>query len=93
MILVKSMKWRLNGNYGALDDVLVSQHTQKWGDMIARIRYWPVGERRVVKTVEILCVPAHTRAGTLGGLDSMKQIPRLGGRFRLRNLNELGHWF
>ena len=60
---------------------------------MARIRYGLVGERCVVKMVEILCVPAHTRAGTLGVLDSMKQIPQLGGRFRLRILNEVGCWF
>lgn len=60
---------------------------------MARIRHGSVEERHVVETVEILCVPAHTRDETLGVLDLMKQIPQLGGRFRPRNLKELSCWF
>ena len=44
-------------------------------------------------SVEILYMPVHTRDETLGVFDLMKQIPRLGGRFRLKNLDELGCWF
>lgn len=77
-------KWQL---------VCLGRRTQMRCDLMARVRYGSVGERRVAKTVEILCVTAHMRVETLRVLDLNRAGPRLGRRSRLRNLNKLGYWF
>ena len=67
----------------------VRRRAQKRRDLMARVRYGLMGKRRVAKTVELLCVIAHTRVETLGVLELMKQRPRLWERSRLKNLENL----